>query len=128
MHNYIAGVLAMLALCSVALLGLEAYRIYDADRMVQAALLDGQSHLAADGGVSPRVVRVVRQRIQNDGGDPSHLRVTGSPMGTAQGREVTLTVAYDLPFSLSGLLGRHESQPGIFHIRHSAVTLSGYEP
>jgi len=125
-HNYIAGVLVLVALCGVAVFGLEAYRIYDADRMVQAALLDGQSRLAADGGVSPGVQRLVRRRIEADGGDVTRVRISGSPQGTASGREVTLTVAYDLPFTLAALLPGREGRDGVFHIRHSATTLSGY--
>jgi hypothetical protein len=127
--HYIAGGLMILLLIGVAVLGLEAFGVYDAARMVDAALLDGQLALATDGGVSPTVRELVRERIVAEGGNPSRLTVEGSWPHTAYGEIVTLQVVYAYPYTLHApLLGGTTLGGGIFRVRRTARTLSGYQP
>jgi len=121
LSSYLAGGLMILLLCAAALLGIEAYGIYDAARMVDAALLDGQARLAADGGVSPAVARQVRARVAADGGDPRRVQVSGSRPGQPYGAEVTVHMVYEHPYWLT--TRRH----GVFRIERTATTLSGWQ-
>lgn len=127
MSEYIAGGLMILLLVATALLGLEAYDIYHAAHMVEAALLDGQIKLAADGGVSPAVARLVRERIAAEGGDLQRLRVTGSAPRTPYGEPVTLRVEYKHPFALP-LLGSTSWQAGGYRVERRATIMSGFQP
>lgn len=129
MASYLAGGLMVILLVAAAILGLEAYEIYDTARMVEAALLDGQARLAADGGVSPAVERQVRARVTTDGGDPRRVQVSGSRAGQAYGTEVALHVAYDHPYALTTLVpGGSGWRQGVFRVERSATTLSGWRP
>lgn len=119
----------LILLVAATVLGLEAYGVYDAARMVEAALLDGQARLAADGGVSPAVERQVRARVAADGGDPRHVQVAGSPAGQVYGTEVSLHVVYDHPYALTMLVpGGSGWHRGVFRIERTATTLSGWRP
>ncbi len=129
MSQYIAGGLMILLLCAAALLGIEAYGIYDAVRMVDAALLDGQLKLAADGGVSPAVERQVRRRIEAEGGDLSHLQISGTRPEAPYGEMVTLEVDYEHRYALNMLVpGGSGWRAGTFHIHRSATMMSGWQP
>lgn len=121
MSHYIAGGLMILLLCAATLLGLEAYGVYDAARMVDAALLDGQLKLATDGGVSPEVERLIRRRIEADGGDPGRVQVSGTQPHQPYGELVTVQVVYQHPFRLPG-------EAGTFRVVRSATTMSGWQP
>lgn len=115
----------LLLLVSAALLGMEAFSIYDSVRTVDAALLDAQLRLSADGGLSPAVERLVRRRVIQDGGDPSRLRLTGTPPGQPYGSQVELTLTYERPYSLPIPGGW---RTGIFRVQRTAVMLSGWRP
>jgi hypothetical protein len=132
MSHYIAGGLMILLLCAAALLGMEAFGVYHSAAMVEAALLDGQLQLAADGGLSPRVEQMVRRRIAAEGGDVSRLQVTGSQPRTPYGELVSLQVVYAYPFALNGLLPRGENggwqRRGTFRVERTATTMSGWRP
>lgn len=129
MSHYIAGGLMLLLLCAASVLGIEAYGIYDAVRMVDTALLDGQLQLAADGGVSPAVERQVRRRIEAERGDTARLHIDGSRPGTPYGETVTLEVTYDHRFALNMLVpGGSGWREGTFHIRRAATMMSGWQP
>lgn len=127
MSHYIAGGLMILLLGAAALLGIEIYGIYHAAHMVEAALLDGQTRLAADGGVSPTVERIVRQRIAAEGGDPAKLQVKGSRPRTPYGETITLRLTYQHRFGLP-LLGSLSWRKGTFQIARAATTMSGWQP
>ena len=127
MSHYIAGGLMILLLCATAVLGIEIYGIYHAAQMVEAALLDGQSKLAADGGLSPAVDRMVRQRVEAEGGDPARLQIKGSRPRTPYGETVTLRVTYRHPFTLP-MLGSLSWEKGTFRIERMATTMSGWQP
>lgn len=129
MSQYIAGGLMILLLCATALLGMEAYGVYDAARMVDAALLDGQLQLAADGGVSPAVERLIRRRIEADGGDPERVSISGSPPHRPFGELVAVQVVYEHDYWLNALVpGGSGWRSGIFRVVRSASTMSGWEP
>ena len=117
----------LLLLIGTAMLGLEVYGIYQAAHMVEAALLDGQPKLAADGGVSPTVERLVRQRVAAEGGDLGRLEIRGSRPHTAYGELVTLRITYRYPFALP-LLGGTLWEKGIYTVARSATTASGWQP
>lgn len=129
MSHYIAGGLMLLLLCAAALLGIEAFGIYDAVRMVDSALLDGQLKLAADGGVSAAVERQVRRRIEAEGGDLSRLKVSGTRPGAPYGEIVTLQVAYEHGYALNMLVpGGSGWRTGIFRIQRTSTLMSGWQP
>lgn len=129
MSHYIAGGLMILLLCTATLLGLQVYQIYDAGRMVEAALQGAQLKLAADGGLSPQVERLVRERIRAEGGNPRHLSVGGSRPHTPYGELITLHVRYQQEYTLTGLLpGSAGAEHGLFEIQRTATTVSGWEP
>lgn len=126
MSQYIAGGLMLLLLCAMALLGVEVYGVYHAAHMVEAALLDGQIKLAADGGVTPVVERMVRQRIESEGGNLGRLAIEGSRPGTPYGEPVTLRVTYRHPFSLP-LTDRLSWRRGEYTVVRTATTMSGWQ-
>lgn len=129
MSHHVAGGLMILLLLGVTLLGIQVYQVYDAARIVEAALLDAQLKLAADGGVSPQVERLVRQRVRSEGGDSRRVTVTGSPAHTAYGELVTLHVQYSQAYTLTALMpGSGGQEHGLFAIERSSTTLSGWEP
>ncbi len=129
MSQYIAGGLMMVLLVAITMLGLEAYAVYDAARMVDAALLESQLQLAADGGVSPAVIRAARRRVEAEGGDPARLRITGTRPGTPFGEPVTMEIVYEHPYRLPVLgAGSDGREAGSFRIRRRAVIMSGWEP
>ncbi|HWI63699.1 MAG TPA: hypothetical protein VNT75_17835 [Symbiobacteriaceae bacterium] len=127
MSQYIAGGLMLLLLIGTAVLGLEVYGIYQAAHMVEAALLDGQPKLAADGGVTPTVERLVRQRVAAEGGNPDRLEIKGSRPHTAYGELVTLRITYRYPFALP-LLGSSAWEKGVYTVARTATTVSGWQP
>ncbi|HYG56718.1 MAG TPA: hypothetical protein VD902_01430 [Symbiobacteriaceae bacterium] len=129
MSQYIAGGLMILLLCAVALLGAEAYGITRAAQMVEAALLDSQAKLAADGGVTDTVEHLVKRRIADEGGDVRRLSVTGSHPRTPYGKLVTLQVTYEHDFALNTLLpGGSGWEHGAFRVVRRATTVSGWQP
>jgi hypothetical protein len=129
MSTYVAGGLMIMLLLGVTLLGIQVYQVYDAARMVEAALLDAQLKLAADGGVSPQVERLVRQRVRAEGGDPGRLTVTGSAVHTPYGELVTLHVRYSQAYTFTALMpGSGGGEHGLFAIQRSATAMSGWEP
>lgn len=129
MSQYIAGGLMILLLAAAALLGTEIFGIYQAASMVEAALLDGQSKLAADGGVTVAVESVVKRRIASAGGDERRLLVSGSRPRTAYGELVTLQVVYEHDFALNRLLpGAGGWEAGTFRVVRQATTASGWMP
>ena len=125
MANYIAGGLMILLLLMAGLFGVETYGIYHAAQMVEAALLDAQPALARDGGVTPAVRDLVRQRVMAEGGDSARLMVSGSPAGSAAGRLVMLQVVYLHPYALPVWPGW---RLGTFRVERQATTLSGWRP
>lgn len=129
MSDYIAGGLMLLLLLGVTVLGMEAFGVYNAARMVDAALLDGQQALSVDGGVSAQVEELVRERVAAEGGNPSRLTVSGSRPHTPDGEMVTLQVVYDVPYVLHApLLDGTPLGKGVFRIQRTARTLSGWAP
>jgi hypothetical protein len=119
----------ILLLLGTALTGIELYQIFNAGRMVDAALLDAQLKLAADGGVSPQVERLVRHRIAADGGKPGRVTVSGTRAHTPFGELVELHVLYQQPYSLTGLLpGSAGAEHGLLEIARTATTMSGWQP
>ncbi len=128
MSHYIAGGLMLLLLFGAVLLGVEAVGVYNAARMVDAALLDGQRKLAVDGGISPTVFRLVRDRITSEGGVPERLQVVGSRPGTPFGDLIQLQVSYQHRYVLAGLLPGLEDGEGIYVVVRTAHTISGWAP
>lgn len=129
MSNYLAGGLMLLLLSAAALLGLEAYSLYDSVRMVDTALLEAHPLLMRDGGLSPAVERTLRRRLQSEGGVAERLEISGSRPGTRSGSEVQLTVTYHRPYALTMLVPGGEGwRSGIFRIRRSVTTLSRWQP
>lgn len=106
MSHYLAALFGTLLLLTAALGAWEGVRALDARRAVEAALLEGQAWLAADGGLSPRVHARVQRRLQEQGLDPARATVTGSPAGTPAGEPVWLKITYRHRFALpaAGLL------------------------
>lgn len=121
MSHYIAGGLMLLLLFGAVLLGIEAVGIYNAARMVDAALLDGQRKLAVDGGVSPTVVRLVRARIEAEGGMSERLKVMGSRPGTPLGDVIRLQVTYEHDYGFAVM-------QGTYTVVRTAATVSGWQP
>lgn len=118
----------LLLLCAVTLLGIQAYGIYDAGRMVEAALLDAQPVLARDGGVSETAATLARERLTREGGDPERLAISGSPEGTPYGELVRLHLVYEYPYLLNSLLPWETEETGVLRIEREAVTMSGWQP
>jgi len=120
--HYVAGGLMLLLLFGAVLLGIEAVGVYNAARMVDAALLDGQRKFAVDGGVSPTVVRLVRQRIATEGGSIERLAVNGSRAGTPFGNLIRMQVTYEHPYTFAGIL------QGTYTVSRTVTTISGWQP
>jgi hypothetical protein len=125
MSHYIAGGLMLLLLFLAGLFGLEVYGVYHAAHMVEAALLDAQPKLAADGGVSGTVSALVRRRVGAEGGDLSALTVSGSPARTPAGAVITLVVRYRHRYSFPVWPGWRQ---GVFEVERQATTVSGWAP
>jgi hypothetical protein len=126
--HYIAGGLMLLLLVGAVLLGIEAVGVYNAARMVDAALLDGQRKLAVDGGVSTTVVRLVRERIEAEGGVSERLKVIGSRPGTPFGDLIRLQVTYDHAYTFTGLFPHLGQREGNYTVVRTAATISGWQP
>jgi hypothetical protein len=116
----------LLMLVGATLLGIQGFELYHASQMVDSSLLDSHLRLSGDGGLSPGVVRLIRQRVKAEGGDPERLAITGTPAYTAYGEMVSVTVRYEQPFVLTALMGA--GRRGVFHIRRTASTVSGWQP
>lgn len=129
MSHYLAGGLMLLLLSAAALLGLEAYGLYDSVRMVDTALLEAHPLLVRDGGLSPGVERAIRRRLQSEGGRPDRIELHGSRPGTPWGMEVRLDVTYHRPYALTMLVpGGDGWRTGTFRIRRSLTALSRWQP
>lgn len=127
MSNYLSGGLMLLLIASFSLLGLQAFDIFDAARAVDAALLDAQVKLALDGGVTPEVLRLARERIAAEGKDPDRLHIEGTAPHAPFGEMVRIKLTYRHPYMLGTLMPSHLDS-GTFHIERRAVAVSGWLP
>jgi hypothetical protein len=125
--SYLSGGVMLLLLLSFGLIGLQAYDLFDAARAVDAALLDAQGRLAADGGLTPEVERLARERIAAEGRDPARLQIEGSPPHLPYPELVRLALVYEHPYALTLLLPL-QSERGIFRVERRATVVSGWRP
>lgn len=127
MSNYLAGGLMLLLLISFSLLGVEAFTLYDTVRSVDAALLDAQVKMAVDGGVTPAVIQMARERLEAEGKDPERLQVEGTLPHARYGEPVRMRLVYEHPYHLA-LLMPSLRMSGTFRIERRAATVSGWQP